>query len=212
MFTNKYIKILLLGLSALSIYGCKGPALLEKPEGESLPNSFNENQEPADSNNIAQLNWQEYFKDSILIALIDTALKNNQELNISLQEIAIGKNEILARRGEYLPFVGLNTGAGLDKPSRFTSKGANDATTDIAPGAATPDPLGDYYFGAFASWEIDIWSKLHNAKDAAAKRYLASIEAQRYLVTNLVAETAKDYYELIVLDQQLEIVEQNIAL
>ncbi len=212
MFTNKYIKILLLGLSALSLYNCKGPTLLEKPKGDLMPDSFTKQQEKVDSTNAAQLNWQEYFNDPVLISLIDTALKNNQELNISLQEIAIGKNEILARRGEYLPFVGLNAGAGLDKPGRYTSKGANDANTEIAPGIATPDPLGDFYFGAFASWEIDIWSKLHNAKDAAAKRYLASIEAQRYLVTNLVAEIAKDYYELIVLDRQLEIVDQNIAL
>jgi multidrug efflux system outer membrane protein len=42
-----------------------------------------------------------------LVALIDTALKNNQELNITLQEIEIARNEIRARKGEYLPFVGV---------------------------------------------------------------------------------------------------------
>jgi len=209
MFKYKFYNILFISLSALSIYSCKGPALLEKTAGANLPESFGKD---ADSTNIAALNWQEYFKDPQLIALIDTALKNNQELNISLQEIAISRNEIQARRGEYLPFVGLNAGAGADKPGRYTSKGANDANTDIAPGTPTPDPLSDFYFGAFASWEIDIWSKLHNAKNAATKRYLASVEGQRYMVTNLVAEIAKDYYELVVLDRQLEIVEQNIAL
>jgi len=198
MFQYKYFRILLVSLSALSIYSCKGPALVEKSAGASLPQSFGKT-EAKDSTNLAQVNWQDYFKDPLLIGLINTALKNNQELNISLQEIAIGRNEVQARRGEYLPFVGLNAGAGLDKPGRYTSKGANDAITD-------------FYFGAFASWEIDIWSKLHNAKNAATKRYLASVEGQRYMVTNLVAEIASDYYELVVLDRQLEIVEQNITL
>ncbi|PTM03403.1 MAG: RND transporter [Bacteroidetes bacterium] len=211
MFQYKYFRILLVSLSALSIYSCKGPALVEKSAGASLPQSFGKT-EAKDSTNLAQVNWQDYFKDPLLIGLINTALKNNQELNISLQEIAIGRNEVQARRGEYLPFVGLNAGAGLDKPGRYTSKGANDAITDIAPGTPTPDPLNDFYFGAFASWEIDIWSKLHNAKNAATKRYLASVEGQRYMVTNLVAEIASDYYELVVLDRQLEIVEQNITL
>jgi multidrug efflux system outer membrane protein len=209
MFIYNFFRLLLISLSALSIYSCKGPTLLEKPTGANLPDSFGAT---ADSNSFADLNWQEYFRDPQLIALIDSALKNNQELNIRLQEMAIRKNEVQARRGEYLPLVALNTGAGLDKPGRYTSKGANDANTDIAPGIATPEPLSDFCFGAFASWEIDIWSKLHNAKGAAVKRYLASAEGQRYMVTNLVAEIAQDYYELVVLDRQLEIVEQNIAL
>ena len=209
MFKYKFFNLLFISLSALTIYSCKGPALLEKPAGVNLPDKFDEK---TDSTNFAALNWQEYFKDPRLIALIDTALKNNQELNISLQEIAISRNEVQARRGEYLPFVDLNAGLGLDKPGRYTSKGANDANTDIAPGTPTPEPLSDFSFGAFASWEIDIWSKLHNAKDAATKRYLASVEGQRYMVTNLVAEIAKDYFELVVLDRQLEIIEQNIAL
>jgi len=50
-----------------------------------------------------------------LSALIDTALHNNQELNITLQEIEISQNEISARKGEYLPFVNLGGGAGVEK-------------------------------------------------------------------------------------------------
>jgi NodT family efflux transporter outer membrane factor (OMF) lipoprotein len=209
MFKYKFFNLLFISLFTLTIYSCKGPALLEKPAGANLPDRFGEK---TDSTNFATLNWQEYFKDPQLIALIDTALKNNQELNISLQEIAISRNEVQTHRGEYLPFVGLNAGVGLDKPGRYTSKGANDANTDIAPGTPTPEALSDFSFGAFASWEIDIWSKLHNAKNAATKRYLASVEGQRYMVTNLVAEIAKDYFELVILDRQLEIIEQNIAL
>jgi multidrug efflux system outer membrane protein len=36
--------------------------------------------------------------------LIDTALQNNQELNIVLQELAVSQNEVLEKSGEYSAF------------------------------------------------------------------------------------------------------------
>ena len=73
-----------------------------------------------------------------------------------------------------------------------------------------PEPLPDFMAGAFANWEVDIWQKLRNAKKAATARYLASVEGRNFMVTNLVAEIANSYYELLALDNQLEIVKQNI--
>ncbi len=156
--------------------------------------------------------WKGFFADADLAALIDTALVRNQELNIALQEIAITRNEVRARKGEYLPSVALRAGAGVEKVGRYTSQGANDANTEIKEGKEMPEPLGDFLIGAFASWEVDIWHKLRNAKDAAAARYLATVEGRNFVITNLIAEIAASYYELLALDKQLEIVEQNIAI
>ena len=47
--------------------------------------------------------------------LIDTALKNNQELLITLQEIEIAKNDIRVKQGKLLPSVIAGGGAGIDK-------------------------------------------------------------------------------------------------
>jgi multidrug efflux pump subunit AcrA (membrane-fusion protein) len=73
-------------------------------------------------------------------ALIDTALANNQELNVTLQEIEIARNEIRARRGEYLPFVRLGGGVGIEKAPWYTQIGSSEATTDIRPGHETTRP------------------------------------------------------------------------
>ena len=73
-----------------------------------------------------------------------------------------------------------------------------------------PEPLQDYAVGAYATWEIDIWNKLHNAKKAAVSRYLSSVEGKNFTVTNMIAEIANSYYELLALDNQLAIVKQNI--
>src|SRR4030095_10338476 len=101
--------------------------------------------------------------------------------NITLQEIAITKNEITARKGEYLPFVGVRAGAGVEKVGRYTSQGAGDATTEIKPGKEMPDPLPDFLIGAYATWEADIWHKLHNAKKAAVARYLSTVEGRNFV-------------------------------
>jgi NodT family efflux transporter outer membrane factor (OMF) lipoprotein len=90
--------------------------------------------------------------------------------------------------------------------------GANEATTEIEPGREMPEPVPDFMFGAFATWQLDIWNKLHNAKKAAALRYLATTEGKNFMVTHLIAEIANTYYDLLALDNQLDILQKNIAL
>ena len=186
----------------------KSLILINKNENKSVPERFNNAQ---DSINTAKTIWKEYFTDPNLLGLIDTALRNNQELNITLQEIEIAKNEIGFRKGEYKPFVTLGGGVGIEKVSRYTSQGAADAATEIKDGIATPEILPNTYFGAFASWELDIWHKLRNAQKVAATNYLASIEGKNFLVTNIVGEIANSYYELMALDNQLDIIKKNIV-
>jgi outer membrane protein, multidrug efflux system len=188
---------------------CSVQSLVQKTLDMAPPASFPNSQ---DTTNTAKLTWKQFFTDPNLNALIDTALNNNQELNITLQEIQISRNEIRVRKGEYLPFLGLRAGAGVEKVGRYTNIGASEATTDIKPGKETPEPLPDYYFGAFANWEVDIWKKLRNAKKAAVNRFLASVEGKNFTVTNLVAEIANSYYELLALDNQLALVKQNIEI
>ena len=98
------------------------------------------------------------------------------------------------------------------KVGRYTSQGANDANTAIAPGKEFPEPLGDFLLSANVSWEVDIWKKLRNAKKAAYTRFLSSMEGKNYMVTNLISEIANSYYELLALDNQLVIINQNIVL
>lgn len=198
-----------LALISASYMACSVPQITQRAENKNMPASFNAS---TDSTNTAKVQWRQFFSDQNLINLVDTALKNNQELNITLQEIEISRNEIKARKGEILPSLSYGATAELEKVGRYTSQGAGDATTEVMPGKEFPDPLPNYQFGLHANWEVDIWSKLHNAKKAAVLRYLSSVEGKNFVTTNLVAEIANSYYELLALDNQLAIVKQNIAL
>ncbi|WP_426484263.1 TolC family protein [Flavobacterium sp. 2] len=199
-----------LGL-CLAVVGCKAPAPDTATASAPVPQSFGATA-TQDTINTSTVKWKEFFKDQNLVDLIDVALKNNQELNMTLQEIEIAKNDIRVRKGLLLPQVGVRAGAGVEKVGRYTSQGAGDATTEIKPGVETPDPLGDFTIAAYANWEVDIWKKLRNSKKAAVNRYLATVEGKNFVVTNLIAEIADSYYELLALDSQLDIVKQTITL
>lgn len=160
----------------------------------------------------ATMDWNEFFTDPYLRTLIDTALVHNQELNITLQEMRIFNNEIRARQGEYLPFLNFGADAGVEKPGEFTRDGAVEQNLPVEGNTAFPDPLPNMGLGLYANWELDIWHKLRDAKDAAVAEYLASVEGKNFMVTNLIAEIANSYYELLALDNQLRIVQQNIEI
>ena len=162
--------------------------------------------------NTAKVNWKDFFTDPNLVGLIDTALHNNQEYNIVLQEINIARNEVRARKGEYLPFVGIGASAGVEKPGQYTTQGAVEENLNIKEDTRFPEPLPNYALGLNASWEVDIWRKLRNAKKAAMYHYLSTTEGRNFLVTNLIAEIANSYYELMALDNRLEILKRNIEI
>ncbi|OON67757.1 TolC family protein [Hymenobacter sp. CRA2] len=208
MLKTRLYQVLGAATLSVAVAACKTPQLVQKQENRTVPVAYTGSAQDS-TNNLGRVRWKEFFTDPNLVALIDTALVRNQELNITRQEIEIAQQEIRARKGEYLPSVGLGVQAAADRVGRYTLQGATEEAVDIRE-RRTPDPLTNFQVGAFASWEVDIWHKLRNARQAAVKRYLASVEGRNFTTTNLIAEIANSYYELLALDNQLAIVRQNI--
>ena len=210
MSKSKTFQLLLLGMAGLMLQACGIPEMTTKKAEQDLPESFAPGlSQPTNS---ATMKWKEFFDDPNLLNLIDTAVANNKEVNIMLQRISVSQNEIQKRTGAYLPFVNFGAGAGGEKTADYTRNGAVEDNLDIKPGQSFPAFLGDYQFGLFSTWEIDVWKKLRNAKQVAVLDYMASIEGKHFLVTNLVAEVVQSYYELIALDNQLKNIEQYIGI
>jgi outer membrane protein TolC len=183
MFKIKVNKYLIpLGL-CLAVISCKAPEIKLATSTTVLPEAFISSKDTA---TLATIQWHNFFKDKNLVDLID--------------------------KGALLPSIGIGVGSGVEKVGRYTSQGAGDASTEITPGHEFPEALQDYKLAAYAHWEVDIWKKLRNSKKAAISRYLATVEGKNFVITNLVAEIASSYYELLAYDNQLEIVKQNIAI
>lgn len=179
---------------------------------ENIPQNFNQQDQGDANNNSGTTPWRQFFTDPNLVVLIETALKNNQELMITLQEIEIAKSGVLAKKGRLTPTVSAGVGAGVKKAGRYTSEGAGDATTQIEPGKDMPDPLGNFEGGLMANWEVDIWKKLRTEKESAVAHYLSTVEGRNFVLSNLIEEVANNYYELLALDNQLDIIQQYTKL
>ena len=212
MIKHNTIRLVVIGCLALMTQGCSIPQLFLKMADTTLPASYANSPQNTDNTNAANTNWKEFFEDTNLAGLIDIAIVNNKEVNILAQRINMAKNEIQARKGEYLPFVNFGAGVDVDKVGRYTRNGAVEENLEIKEGRAFPDPLSNFQFGLFSSWELDVWKKLRNATKVAAMEYMASIEGKNFLITNLVAEIANSYYELAALDNQLLNLEKNIQI
>jgi len=193
----------------LVLAGCGIPKLRAPEAGPALPPDFAGKTSPENS---AQLGIEEFFGDPVLTKMIAQGLDCNQELKILNQEVQVANNEVLARRGAYLPFVTLGTRAGLDKNSRFTPIGAAEEELEYLPGKHFPQAPGDFAVTGNLFWQIDLWRELRNARDAAAQRYRSAVERRNYFATRLVAEIAENYYELAALDKRLEILNQTISI
>jgi NodT family efflux transporter outer membrane factor (OMF) lipoprotein len=199
----------LLSVCFLAVSGCHIPGLRCADPGPVTPGSYNG---VASAENSGHLGIQEFFDDAVLTQLISEGLMQNQELKIRNQEVMIASNEILSRRGAYLPFVTGGLRGGFERTSKFTPLGAAEDQLTYPGGGTFPDPLGNVNLSANLFWEIDIWRRLRNARDAAIQRYCEAVEARNFLITQIVAEIATNYYELAALDQRLVYLDQTIEL
>src|SRR4030095_7893020 len=100
--SNPVNKCLIVALTCITYASCKIPELAQGHELKPVPAEY---ANASDTVNTATIQWRDFFADKYLARIIDTALKNNQELLITLQEIEIARNDIRAREGKLLPFV-----------------------------------------------------------------------------------------------------------
>lgn len=197
------------GALVLVTSGCQIPKLFGPEAGQAMPSDFNG---VTTAENSAAIGVYEFFNEPPLTQLIAQGLAENQELKIRNQEIQIASNEILARKGAYLPFVNVGTHGGFDRTSRYTPIGAAEDQLFYPGGRRFPDPIGSSGLSANLVWQLDIWRQLRNARDAAMHRYAEAIDTRNYFITRLIAEIADNYYELASLDQRLVYLNQTIDL
>ncbi|MCS4302778.1 TolC family protein [Chryseobacterium sp. BIGb0232] len=150
-----------------------------------------------DTVSIAQMGWQEFFSDADLKNLIQSGLQNNLDLKMGIQRIEIAHSMLKQSRAAFLPEV--SGGGGIKQSKMSYPQGLGNSKNTA---------LYDVY--ANASWEIDIWGKLASNKRAFLYRLMQSESMQRAVQTQIVAQIADYYYQLLTLDKQQVILEKTI--
>lgn len=198
-----------LALGAALFTGCASLDDPLKAPQQAQPASFAGT--TADTANAGTTDWRTYFNDPLLVQLIDTALARNLDLQVALQRVEMARAGARAARGAQFPTVGLNTTAAMRRFGLYTMDGAGNIVTEIQPGKLIPIDLPDLHIALQAAWEVDIWGRLRNQRKAAVSRMLASQEGAHLVMTNVVADVAVAYYELVALDNELAILRETVV-
>ncbi len=72
--------------------------------------------------------------------------------------------------------------------------------------------MEDFNLQVGLSWEADIWGKISQGKQYAQAEYMQSAEVKKAVQTSLINLVANGYYNLLMLDYQLEIARKNVRL
>lgn len=211
MFNDKKTKVLknikiakCLPLIALlfTLQSCFVAKRYERPQN-ALPTAdlFRKEYQQVDSANIGLIKRAEFFTDPLLQVYIETALQNNLDINIALENIKASRSYYLQSGKAFLP--SLNVGPGVN----YTSQSLN---TQFGQMIGKRQHLFQFDLTASVSWEADIWGKLTSSKRAALAEMQRTITGQQALQTTLVSHVASLYYQLLILDEQQKVTEHTI--
>ncbi|WP_258137358.1 TolC family protein [Mucilaginibacter phenanthrenivorans] len=195
---------MILVLAVLS--ACKVSKDVETPKPE-LPGSFRNAVTTGDTSSIADIQWKSFFTEATLQKLIDSAIAKNYDMQIAVKNIE--ESQLLFKQVKWnnVPQVDLNVTANSQRPSDNSVTGLSLSQYNIG-----TKHIEDYSANVAISWEADIWGKIHNQQRTALATYLQTQEARKAVQTNIVASVSQGYYNLLMLDAQLDIAQKNVKL
>jgi multidrug efflux system outer membrane protein len=191
-------------LLALVLSACKVGKNYQRPE-VPLPEQFS-GVTTADTSSIAGIEWKNFFTDPVLQGLIDKGIKYNYDLQIAIKRIDIAQQQVKQAKLSLLPQLDLRVTGAYNRPS---DNSLNGLSTSSFLGSKHVE---NYNASLNLSWEIDTWGKIRRQKESVLAQYLQTFEATRAVQTQLVADIAQGYYNLLMLDKQLKIAQRNLSL
>jgi multidrug efflux system outer membrane protein len=163
----------------------------------AAPQEFRSATEPAASASLAKTAWPDLFNDPVLTDLVSTALKNNFDIRIAAERVLQARSRFGIVKSEQYPTVTLNVVSSADRSSTV---GAN---IFVPPAADTNVRYSQVGFGL--EWELDVWGRVRRLKESSLAQYLATEEAQRGVMTTLIADVSTAYLTLREIDTQLDV-------
>ena len=173
----------------------------------NLPEEYREGLELSDdTSNIAKIGYKDFFRDPILVSLIEKTLQQNNDLQIAVKQIEFASLGYRQSKWGNVPKIDAQVAnANINRPSQNSMNGQSLGYF------LGQNYLTDYTTAINLSWEADIWGKIKGAKEEALADYLQTQEAAKAVQTRLIAEVAQGYYNLLMLDKQLAISKSNLA-
>ena len=187
---NIFCRLAVVAALASMMSGCGIYGKFKAPEYEETADAYGDIA-AGDSTSMGDILWRDFFDDKNLQALIDTDLANNSDMVTAKLRIDEANASLKAARLAYVP--------GLD----VSPNAAYGYDIDAKGGSWS------FQLPVNASWQVDIFGKLTNAKRRQLAAYMQSNEYARAVQAQLVATVAIQYYSLLALDAQYEIYKET---
>ncbi|MDN5286156.1 MAG: hypothetical protein JWR38_2430 [Mucilaginibacter sp.] len=199
MFMNlKYFSSIaaIVAATAIVLPSCKLRQAYVRPEVKT--DSLYRGANNQDTTSLANIPWKQMFTDEKLQALLQEGIVNNYDLRIAVTRIKQAEANLRQSKAAFLPTLSVEP-----QVTQQRTSGSQGGSLGIF-------PTRIYELSGSASWEIDLWGKLKGANKAALASLLKSYAYQRSVQTQLVANIATDYYNLLAYDKQLAITRQTV--
>ena len=197
---NKIIKTTLLLATAVVVQSCFVAKDYKRPELKT-ENLYRNQVVSTDTLSFANVAWDKVFTDPLLQGYIQKGLDNNLDVKIAIQNIVAA--EAVMKQGKAGYFPTFSTGADwthqeLSKNSQFGALLQNRSTDQ-------------YQLSGNLSWEADIWGKIRSNKRAANASFLQTTAVNQAVKTQLIANIASTYYQLLSVDAQIKLAEKTLV-
>jgi len=180
-----YITILLLFIAGIT--ACRVTQPYHEPQGIASDNLYRD-MNPKDTATIANIPWQQMFTDTLLQALINEGIANNNDLKVAVARIKSADAGFAQSKAAFFPSLDANIGTTVQK---------------VTSAQIGRSPIFEGYLSS--SWQADIWGKLQSSRRAALASLLQSEAYRRAVQTQLIANIATDYYALMAYDAELQV-------
>lgn len=165
----------------------------QRPDGLPTDSLFREPVAATDTASLGDLPWQEIFRDPMLQELISFGLEHNTDMQTALLRVDQAQAQLKAANLSFLPSLTLSPQGTL-------------TSTD---GSKT---VKTYELPIQASWEVDLFGNLRNAKQASKSTLLGQTAYQQAVRSELIASIANNYFTLLMLDEQIRISESTLQI
>jgi NodT family efflux transporter outer membrane factor (OMF) lipoprotein len=205
----KYLNIIMLVILVGLVNGCMtvGPDY-QQPEAPTI-DAFSNEDSVSFSENVDMTDWWKKLNDPCLDGLIEHAVTNNYDIRVAVTHVIEARANRGIVKSAQLPSVGANASA---TALQISEDGLVKALLP-AEMLESFDPSQTLYGAGFdASWEIDIFGRVRRSIEVADAEINISESEFDGVMVILLSEVVRNYVELRMVQTQMNIINEDIAL
>lgn len=196
--------------AGLIVTGCGllGPTY-EKPQLNS-PNNWasKDRQTSAESMNLAQTAWWQKFNDPMLNQLIESALGNNNNIQIAMGNMLQAQASLRQVNMGWIPTVSIGGGGMVGQA--FNPSFTNNTAQQLPNVAQGTQNISGYGYGVIPTYTLNVFEQIKRGEIAKL-----SLEMQKQNINavrlGVISQVASSYFTLLGLHRQLELQQQLLA-